>query len=194
MTREEKVNALKAIIEEREEYQQQRKEALFEIIKDLEQESCADCISREDTLKKFKQIYFDNDTVVRCAELVLGGMPPVTPEQQLCEDCISRQYLLDNCVVDKVTMPYVPVSKIENAPPVAPQPKTGRWILVQRDKYIDVNCSVCGSTRLKGYAYGYSVDELDVDQVNDLLTKIRMDYCEHCGAKIEKVKKNEISE
>lgn len=45
------------------------------------------------------------------------------------EDCISRQYLLDNCVVDKVTMPYVPVSKIENAPPVTPQQKIS-WIPV----------------------------------------------------------------
>jgi hypothetical protein len=36
-----------------------------------------------------------------------------TPKQQR-DDAISRQYLLDNCVVDKVTMPYVPVSKIEN--------------------------------------------------------------------------------
>ncbi len=42
-------------------------------------------------------------------------------EIEPCNDCISRQYLLDNCVVDKVTMPYVPVNKIENAPPVTPQ-------------------------------------------------------------------------
>ena len=38
MTREEKINTLKAIIQECEEYQWQRREALFEIIKDLEQE------------------------------------------------------------------------------------------------------------------------------------------------------------
>lgn len=37
MTREEKINTLKAIIQECEEYQWQRKETLFEIIKDLEQ-------------------------------------------------------------------------------------------------------------------------------------------------------------
>ncbi len=49
-------------------------------------------------------------------------------EQEPCEDCISRQYLLDNCIVDKATMPYVPISKIENAPPVNPQPKTEHWI------------------------------------------------------------------
>ena len=49
-----------------------------------------------------------------------------TLEQDPCDDAISRQYLLDNCVVDKVTMPYVPVNKIKEAPPVNPQePKTG---------------------------------------------------------------------
>ena len=47
--------------------------------KALEQESCEDCISREATLAEFKRIYFDNETVIRCAELILGGMPPVTP-------------------------------------------------------------------------------------------------------------------
>jgi hypothetical protein len=51
-----------------------------------------------------------------------------------CEDCISRQYLLDNCVVDKVTMPYVPVSKIKNAPPVTPKHKTIHWIKINKKK------------------------------------------------------------
>ena len=41
-----------------------------------------------------------------------------TPKQQPCDDTISRQYLLNNCVVDKVTMPYVPINKIQEAPPV----------------------------------------------------------------------------
>jgi len=47
MTREEKINTLKAIIQECEEYQWQRKETLFEIIKDLEQESVLDKIRAE---------------------------------------------------------------------------------------------------------------------------------------------------
>ncbi len=54
-----------------------------------------------------------------------GILLPKRHGQEPCDDCISRQYLLDNCVVDKVTMPYVPVNKIENAPPVTPQLKTG---------------------------------------------------------------------
>ena len=54
---------------------------------------------------------------------ITEAIPPFEP----CDDAISRQYLLDNCVVDKVTMPYVPVGKIKNAPPVTVQPKTGHW-------------------------------------------------------------------
>ena len=46
-------------------------------------------------------------------------------EQDPCEDAISRQYLLDNCVVDMVTFPYVPINRIQEAPPVTPKSKTG---------------------------------------------------------------------
>lgn len=65
-------------------------------------------------------------------------------EQEPCEDCISRKYLLDNCVVDKVTMPYVPVSKIENAPPVTPQTKMGQWVYEgEGSGYKKWHCSNC---------------------------------------------------
>lgn len=49
MTREEKINTLKSIIQECEEYQWQRRETLFEIIKDLEQEPILDKIRDEIT-------------------------------------------------------------------------------------------------------------------------------------------------
>lgn len=67
---------------------------------------------------------WDKSKVVRHHFCPNCGKPvdnSIKTESKPCRDCISRQYLLDNCVVDKVTMPYVPVSKIENAPPVAPQ-------------------------------------------------------------------------
>lgn len=81
------------------------------------------------------------------------------------------------------------VDYIEKMEPVAPQQKTGHWILAQRDKCIDINCSECGNTRIKDYAYGYTVDELDLDEVNDLIVKNQMYYCEHCGAKMQGVAK-----
>ena len=53
-----------------------------------------DCISREDTLKEFKRVYFDNATVIRCAELILGSMPSVTrerPKEDGVEDFIKHK-------------------------------------------------------------------------------------------------------
>lgn len=43
-------------------------------------ELCEDAISRSHALSEFKRLYFDNDTVVRCAELILGNEPPVNPQ------------------------------------------------------------------------------------------------------------------
>lgn len=88
--------------------------------------------------------------------------------QESCEDAISRQYLLNNCIVDKVTMPYVPISKIQEAPPVAPQPKIGHWIFDDKCKEHG-HCSHCGYGRV------------------DLVNGEPHDYCQNCGAKMEKV-------
>lgn len=73
---------------------------------------------------------------------------------------------------------------VEQLPSVSTE-KTGRWILTQRDKYIDINCSKCGNTRVKDFAYGYTIDELNLDEINDLLAKNQINYCECCGAKME---------
>lgn len=79
-------------------------------------------------------------------------------------DIISRQYLLDNCVIDKVTMPYVPVCRIENAPHVTLKPKTGHWI----DNEFGSKCSCCGiHTHL---------DKFD--------RPMKFKYCSMCGAKM----------
>lgn len=66
MTREEKVNTLKAIIQECEEYQWQRRETLFEIIKDLEQEPILDKIKAEiEALPKVYPFVDHIDTYVK---------------------------------------------------------------------------------------------------------------------------------
>lgn len=68
-------------------------------IEALKQESCDDCISRKDTLSEFKRVYFDNDTVIRCAELVLGGMPPVKPQYTEAE--IQKMQELEQAEIEK---------------------------------------------------------------------------------------------
>ena len=85
MTREEKINTLNAIIQECEEYQWQRKETLFEIIQDLEQESCEDCVSRQAVLE---QTYnWSKDEFLRvtnpfdCLRKKINSLPPVKPQE-----------------------------------------------------------------------------------------------------------------
>lgn len=86
----------------------------------------------------------------------------------------------------------------KNVPPVTveqkPQPKMGQWILTQRGKYIDINCSECGNTRLKDYAYGYTIDEIDLNGVNELIVKNHLNYCECCGAKMSDLQKRRNEE
>ena len=75
-----------------------------EIVKALEQEPCEDAISREHALTEFKRLYFDNDTVIRCAELVLRGEPSVYPKPKTghwikygIPRCEEQHYQCTNC-------------------------------------------------------------------------------------------------
>lgn len=104
-------------------------------------------------------------------------------KQEPCDDCISRQAVLDKieevCFSKEKEWVDFRVSQgsngqrdliinfIENfLPPVTPQPKTGHWIFIDKAKE-HACCSVCG--------YG-NVDLFDGRLHN---------YCENCGAKME---------
>lgn len=65
-----------------------------------------------------------------------------------------------------------------------PLPK-GHWKLVQRGKNIDVCCSNCEAVRIKGYAYNYTIDQLDKEDVKECFECADMRYCPNCGAKME---------
>ena len=105
-------------------------------------------------------------------------------EQEPCEDAISRKRVMaEYCMREGVSKKSF-VDIINDLPPVNPQPKIGHWVLTQRDKYIDISCSECGTTRFKDYACGYTIDELNLEEINDLIKKIQMNYCECCGAKM----------
>ena len=114
-------------------------------------------------------------------------------EQQPCTDAISRDDALKAIAKAKTVMSennelFVAMinaqMNIHLLPSVSTE-KTGRWILTQRGKFIDINCSECGNTRIKDFAYGYTIDELNLDETNDFIAKTRMNYCECCGAKME---------
>lgn len=66
------------------------------ILEALSVEPCEDCVSRSHVLSEFKRIYFDNDTVIRCAELVLGAERPVytTPKKNK-EKCTLAEKIAD---------------------------------------------------------------------------------------------------
>lgn len=136
-------------------------EALQSISERLE--PCTDAVSREAVMKIVDEEWICNaDYDFRSLVESIEKLPSVNP--QPCDDAVSREYLLDNCVVDKVTMPYVPVSKIKNAPPVTQ--KSGKWI--KSIDYIgNVKCSICQK-------------EYDQDVLYDAK------YCPNCGAKMKR--------
>lgn len=54
--------------------------AIIDDVQSVNPQPCEDAISREHTLTEFKRLYFDDKTVIRCAELVLKNELPVTPQ------------------------------------------------------------------------------------------------------------------
>lgn len=84
-------------------------------------------------------------------------------EQEPCEDCISRQAVM-NCF--KKWQPYMATrlfgfeKELSSLPPVIPQPKIGHWI----DTGSSQECSECGEMQ-----YGYD--------------NFRF-YCANCGCRI----------
>ena len=68
------------------------------------------------------------------------------------------------------------------------EPKKGHWKLVQRGKCIDVCCSNCKAVRIKEYAYNYTIDQLDKEDVEECLESHDMRYCPYCGSDNREVK------
>ena len=129
-------------------------------------------MTNEEAIKELSVEYFGDSEKIREAK----RMAIKALKQEPCEDVISREYLLDNCVVDKVTMPYVPVSKIENAPPVTSKSKTGYWIVHPHERgvnweYDAYECSEC---------HEWSDDDSN--------------YCPECGCRMVEPQKSEVKE
>lgn len=97
-------------------------------------------------------------------------------DQEPCEDCISKQAVIDLIIANHVELNgvnvvmYSPLYKdIKQLPPVTPQQKIGQWIK-GRDCYGNnhFTCPFCG---------------------NDIATKYdgiwNDNYCSNCGAKMQ---------
>lgn len=91
-------------------------------------------------------------------------------EQKPCEDCISRQAVLDINESHHGQMPnhinHQIWQEIKDLPSVQPKTKTGKWV------YGDHRCPCCGEDKFK---------DLDADIWADWFPK----YCPNCGAKME---------
>lgn len=82
-------------------------------------------------------------------------------DQKPCEDCISRQAVM-NCF--KKWQPYMATrlfgfeKELSSLPPVTPQPKIGHWQKISADKYSEhvayyFRCSECGKDIIGEHNY-----------------------------------------
>lgn len=90
-------------------------------------------------------------------------------EKEPCEDCISRQ-----AVLDEVYVYCVDVEDIQALPPVTPTRKKGEWIKRNNDYFDWYECSECG--------YG-SEGEMRYSREYD----VRTNYCPKCGTQMLEV-------
>ena len=85
-----------------------------------------------------------------------------------CEDCISRQAVIDAC--DQSINLFEAVDRIKELPPVTPQPKTGYWIVEVWNNKEHHTCSSC--QHVVDYEPCYH-------------------YCPYCGAKMVEPQESE---
>lgn len=86
------------------------------------------------------------------------------------DDCISRQAVLDLC--DSTDPEYKVVhfkEDVECLPPVQPEQKMGKWIIVDDCEQFIAKCSECG-------------------RIEDSRMISEYPYC-HCGANMQEVEK-----
>jgi len=92
-------------------------------------------------------------------------------KQEPCEDCISRQAVLETQAKYAEHMGATKFwqmrDEIRSLPSVTPQPKVGRWILVDDCERFIAKCSECGRTEDSRMIYKYP-------------------FC-HCGARMKEV-------
>lgn len=141
-------------------------------VKALEQESCDDCISRQEILREIEQGTREDKMLKEIDHLhkYISKLEIQIAEQGPCEDAISRQAVLEiynkwfrYCnVAEKKESPK---AQIKALPSVTPKQKTGRWIFVDK-AHEHARCSECG--------YG-DVDLMDGKPHN---------YCQNCGTKM----------
>lgn len=135
MTREEKIAILKDIIDGEIVHPQVRKDVGAWAINELEQEPCEDCISRQATV---------------------GRLCRVADFMNEKREGLGSPYVMAALLIQ---------DNKEEFPPVTPQPKMGKWLIVDDCEHFIAKCSECG-------------------RVEDSRLINNYPYC-HCGVKME---------
>lgn len=146
-------------------------EWLREAIAALKAEPCEDAISRQamlDGLASIAKAKARSDAQKALMGRVMfftEHLPPVTSKPMECEDCVSREAVLE---ITAETGALETQARVKALPPVTPQPKIGHWIvtgdyLTTAYGSVDyVKCSCCGEDSLEEGT-----------------------FCPNCGAKME---------
>ena len=191
--------------------------AIAVISKWLEQQPCEDCISRQAVLDKLNRL-IEVERLQGTDEMGYGRervsayecmihsieseylYPSVNP-QQPCEDCISRQAVLDLCDMrDEYKIPYeyddgdahikgydegriINVTKLKMLPLVTPKEKTGKWIYDEKSRVY--RCSCCNR-----FPWRVKLEKHD-EIFTDLTRTNAYKFCPNCGAKMVEPQESE---
>lgn len=143
-------------------------EEVEEIIKDLEQESCEDCISRADALRVAKNEYLRGWHNALCKALEEGNFSVIQ------EETITGLGLSMDCAVGKDVESYM-----SGLPSATPAPKKCHNENRDYDSCDQFVCSNCGIELQDWHAVERSED-------GDITYhEYEFKYCPNCGAKME---------
>lgn len=87
------------------------------------------------------------------------------------QDNLEKTLSLDICAID---------TAIE----ALKEQQHGEWKLVQRGKYVDIVCPLCGYVREDSIAYGYTTDQVMYSIKQGVFGYDFPNFCEECGAKM----------
>lgn len=143
-------------------------------------------INLDDILKKFPKSDFDGDDLENMKAYPhwktditgLFNILKSVPTIETCEDCISRQAVIDLAITIETddysgneVLEVVEVEEIKKLPSVTPQPKMGRWEYVQYDNNPNIGNWHCSECR------GICTEMHSIEDAYN--------YCPNCGAKME---------
>lgn len=115
---------------------------------------------------------------VMCSEIANSCLVAIkTLEQEPCDDCISRAWFKESIHNFYHGLKHTPTEEdiqayIDAAPPVTPQPKTGKWIFHEPFDNGHKNCNECIECTRCHTWLGYNC-------------YAKTPYCPYCGAKME---------